>query len=49
MAAGVKLIAHQMTVDLVDYRREDLIDENGPSGAATFVEFAGGAHVRYPV
>ena len=41
----VKLIACQMTVDLFDFKREDLIDEIETGGAATFLEFAGQADV----
>ena len=41
----VKLIACQMTVDLFDFKREDLIDEIESGGAATFFEFAGEADI----
>ena len=41
----VEMIACQMTVDLFDFRREDLIDEVSTGGAATFLEFAGDASV----
>jgi peroxiredoxin family protein len=41
----VKLIACQMTVDLFDFKREDLIDDIETGGAATFLEFAGKADV----
>jgi len=41
----VKLIACQMTVDLFDFKREDLIDDIETGGAATFLEFAGEADV----
>jgi len=41
----VKLIACQMTVDLFDFKREDLIDNIETGGAATFLEFAGEADV----
>jgi len=43
--SDVKLIACQMTVDLFDFKREDLIDEIETGGAATFLEFAGEADV----
>lgn len=43
--SGVKLIACQMTVDLFDVKREDLIDDIEPGGAATFLEFAGEADI----
>ncbi|MGI9305596.1 MAG: sulfur carrier protein DsrE2 [Gammaproteobacteria bacterium] len=39
--SDVKLIACQMTVDLFDFKSEDLIDEIESGGAATFFEFAG--------
>lgn len=45
LEAGVKLIACQMTVDLFDFRKEDFIDGIEFGGAATFLEFAGGADV----
>lgn len=44
--SDVKLIACQMTVDLFDFKREDLIDEIETGGAATFLEFAGEADVN---
>ncbi len=40
----VKLIACQMTMDVMGIRREDLIDEVEVGGAATFMSFATGAH-----
>jgi peroxiredoxin family protein len=43
--SDVKLIACQMTVDLFDFKREDLIDNIETGGAATFLEFAGQADV----
>jgi peroxiredoxin family protein len=43
--SDVKLIACQMTVDLFDFKREDLIDDIETGGAATFLEFAGEADV----
>ena len=36
----VKLIACQMTMDVMGIKREDLIDECEVGGAATFLEFA---------
>ena len=43
--ADVKLIACQMTVDLLDFEKDDLIDDIELGGAATFFEFAGEADV----
>lgn len=43
--SGVKLIACQMTVDLFDFKREDMIEAVEFGGAATFFEFAGEADV----
>jgi len=43
--ADVKLVACQMTVDLFDFESEDLIDEIGYGGAATFFEFAEQANI----
>ena len=43
--ADVKLIACQMTVDLFDFKPEDLIDNIDFGGAATFFEFAGEADI----
>jgi peroxiredoxin family protein len=43
--SDVKLVACQMTVDLFDFKREDLIDEIETGGAATFLEFAGQADI----
>lgn len=43
--AGVKMVACQMTVDLFDFKREDLIDDIETGGAATFFEFAGDANM----
>jgi peroxiredoxin family protein len=40
----VKLIACQMTMDVMGIRREDLIDEIELGGAASFLGFATGAH-----
>lgn len=43
--AEVKMIACQMTVDLFDFSRGDLIDDVEYGGAATFFEFAGESDV----
>ncbi len=43
--AGVKLIACQMTMDVMKIKREDLIDECEVGGAATFLEFASEADI----
>ena len=43
--ADVKLIGCQMTVDLFDFKRGDLIDGIDYGGASTFFEFAGDANV----
>lgn len=40
----VKLIGCQMTMDVMGIKREDLIDEVEVGGAATFLNFASGAH-----
>jgi len=45
LEADVKLIACQMTVDLFDFKKDDLIDDIELGGAATFFEFAGEADV----
>jgi peroxiredoxin family protein len=41
---GVKLIACQMTMDVLGFRREELLDEVEVAGAATFLAFAREAH-----
>jgi peroxiredoxin family protein len=41
---GVQLIACQMTMDVLGFKREDLLDEVEVAGAATFLAFASGAH-----
>ena len=43
--SDVKLIGCQMTIDLFDFQREDLLDEIELGGAATFFEFAGESDV----
>jgi len=45
LEADVKLIACQMTMDLFDFNRSEFIDGIELGGAATFLEFAGGADV----
>jgi peroxiredoxin family protein len=40
----VKLIACQMTMDVMGFKRKDLIDECEVGGAASFLSFASGAH-----
>ena len=37
---GVKMIGCQMTMDLFNIKKEDLIDGIETAGAATFLEFA---------
>lgn len=39
--SGVKMIACQMTMDVMGVKKEDLIDGIEVGGAATFLEFAG--------
>ncbi|MDH5218754.1 MAG: DsrE/DsrF/DrsH-like family protein [Gammaproteobacteria bacterium] len=46
LEAEVKMIACQMTVDLFDFKRSDLIDGIEYGGAATFFEFAGESDVN---
>jgi peroxiredoxin family protein len=43
-ALGVKLIACQMTMDVMGIKREDLLDGVEVGGAATFLNFASQAH-----
>jgi peroxiredoxin family protein len=45
LEADVKFIACQMTVDLFDFDKDDLIDDIESGGAATFFEFAGQADI----
>lgn len=45
LEAGVRLIACQMTMDLFDFKREELMAGIEIGGAATFFEFAGEADV----
>jgi len=42
---GVRLIACQMTMDVMGIKREDLIDGVEVGGAATFLEFAADADI----
>lgn len=44
--SDVTLIACQMTMDLFDFKREDLIDEAELGGAATFLDFAGESNIN---
>jgi len=44
--ADVKMIACQMTVDLFDFNRNDLLDSCEYGGAATFFEFAGESDIN---
>ena len=43
--AGVNMIACQMTMDVMKFKRKDLIDECTVGGAATFLEFASEADI----
>ncbi len=43
--SGVRLIACQMTMDVMKIKRKLLIDECEVAGAATFLEFATGADI----
>ena len=43
--ADVKLIGCQMTVDLFDFKRSDLLDNIDLGGAAMFLEFAGDSDI----
>lgn len=45
LESDVELIACQMTYDLFDFKKEDMIDGISHGGAATFLEFAGDADV----
>jgi len=42
----VRLIACQMTLDLFEYKREDLIDGHEIGGAATYIESASNADIN---
>ena len=43
--ADVKLIACQMTIDLFEFKKSEFIEGIDYGGAATFLEYAGGADV----
>ncbi|HQT82127.1 MAG: peroxiredoxin family protein [Ferrovum sp. 37-45-19] len=45
LEAEVTLIACQMTLDLFDFKREDLIEGIEYGGAATYLDFAGESNV----
>ena len=45
LESDVKLIGCQMTIDLFDFDRSDLIDDIDIGGATTFLEFAGDADI----
>lgn len=44
--ADVRMVACQMTVDLFDFNRSDLLDSCEYGGAATFFEFAGESDIN---
>lgn len=44
--AGVKMIACQMTVDMFDFKQEDLLDDIEYAGASTFLAFAGDTDIN---
>lgn len=44
--ADVRMIACQMTLELFDYKREDMIDEIEIGGAATYIEVATQSHIN---
>ena len=45
LEAEVKMIACQMTIDLFEFKKSEFIDGIDYGGAATFLEYAGGADV----
>ena len=45
LEADVKMIACQMTIDLFEFKKSEFIDGIDYGGAATFLEYAGGADV----
>ena len=45
LEADIKMIACQMTIDLVEFKQSEFIDGIELGGAATFLEFAGEADV----
>ena len=44
--ADVRMIACQMTLELFDYKREDMIDDIEIGGAATYIEVATQSHIN---
>ncbi len=44
--SGIKLIACQMTMDVIGYRREDIIDDVEIGGAATWLDRAADAQIN---
>ena len=46
LEADVKMIGCQMTIDLLDIKHEDLIDEIDLRGAATYFEHAGESNIN---
>lgn len=46
LEGGVKMIACQMTMDLFNIKKEDLIDGIDTAGAATFMEFAADSDIQ---
>ena len=45
LEAEVKMIACQMTIDLFEFKKSEFIEGIDYGGAATFLEYAGGADV----
>jgi peroxiredoxin family protein len=44
--ADVRMIGCQMTMDLFEYEKEDMIDGIDIGGAATYIEVASNAHIN---
>ena len=44
--ADVRMIACQMTLELFDYKREDMIEDIEIGGAATYIEVATQSHIN---
>jgi len=44
--ADVRMIGCQMTMDLFEYKREDMIDGIEIGGAATYIEVATNSHIN---
>jgi peroxiredoxin family protein len=44
--ADVRMIGCQMTMDLFEYKREDMIDGIEIGGAATYIEVATKSHIN---